>query len=325
MNCKNQNIYIIAEAGVNHNGNMDIAYKLIDVAAKAKADAIKFQMFYPELLCSSVYKADDLAMLNNYMLTFDELKLLKQYSEKNNLDFIVTPFDFRSLDDVIRVGCKTIKIGSGEITHIPFLEKVSSFKRDVIISTGSCYLSDVERAVKAISKYKVENIGILHCISSYPAPDNELNLKAIKTMKLSFPDCKIGYSDHSIGKSASVIALAYGAEILEKHITLDKKMRGPDHIASMDQYDFIDLIKEIRSAELMLGDGRKIPQSCESAIGRSIVANRDLCIGEIISKNDIDYKRPGTGIRPYDAEKIIGLTVKKSIKNDELIDWSHFK
>lgn len=318
-------VYIIAEIGVNHNGDKNLAYRLIDLAKAAGADAVKFQHFYPELLCSAVYRKEEMNMLKKYMLTSETLKELQEYTLKNKLDFIVTPFDFKSLEEIAGLNNVIIKIASGELTHIPFLKRAASYKKDLIISTGAASMSDVERAVKEIENIKKDPIGILHCISSYPAPDESLNLRNIITLKKTFPDHIIGYSDHSLGSIAGNLVLALGCKIIEKHITLDKKLDGPDHCASADQYDFTDMINTIRKAEIMLGNYTKMPQKCEGIIGRSIVAKRDIKMGEILDETAIDYKRPGNGIRPYDINKLLGCVVQNDIGKDELILWQDVK
>jgi N-acetylneuraminate synthase len=319
------NVYIIAEVGVNHNGDKNLAYRLIDLAKEAGADAVKFQHFYPELLCSTVYRKEEMNMLKEYMLTPETLKELQAYTLKNKLDFIVTPFDFKSLEEIVSLSNVIIKIGSGELTHIPLLKKAASFENDLIISTGAATMSDVERAVNEIENIKKDSIGILHCISAYPAPDESLNLRNIITLKKTFPNHIIGYSDHSLGSVASNLAVALDCKIIEKHITLDKKLNGPDHCASADQYDFTDMINTIRKAEIMLGDYTKMPQKCEGIIGRSIVAKKKIKAGEILDEAAIDYKRPGNGIRPYDVSKLLGCVVQNDIGKDELIRWQDLK
>lgn len=317
-------VFIIAEVGVNHNGNINLAYKLIDLAAKAGADAVKFQMFYPEMLCSKIYRNEELEMLKKYIVSFEDMKKLRDYSYSLGLEFIVTPFDFKSLEDVVKLDCSAIKIGSGELTHTPFLKRAASFDKSLIISTGASYLSDIERAVNTIKTVSNKSLSILHCVSTYPAPDDCLNLYALQTLKFAFRDCIIGFSDHSLGYTASNLAVALGANVIEKHITLDKCLEGPDHKASASQEEFINMVSTIRIAEKMLGDGYKKPQYCEEVIGRSIVASRDLNKGDIITKDDIDYKRPGYGLRPYDEDKILGVHINKNIKKDDLLILEHF-
>ena len=318
-------VYIIAEVGVNHNGDKTLAYRLIDLAKAAGADAVKFQHFYPELLCSTIYRKEEMNMLKKYMLTPETLKELQTYTLKNKLDFIVTPFDFKSMEEIVGLTNVIIKIASGELTHIPFLKKAASYKNDLIISTGAASMSDVERAVNEIENIKKDPIGILHCISAYPAPDESLNLRNIITLKKAFSNHIIGYSDHSLGSIAGNLAVALDCKIIEKHITLDKKLNGPDHCASADQYDFTNMINTIRKAEKILGNYTKMPQECEGIIGRSIVAKRDIKAGEILDEDAIDFKRPGNGIRPYDVSKLLGCIVQNDIDKDEFIRWQDMK
>ncbi|AEB75790.1 N-acetylneuraminate synthase family protein [Clostridium botulinum] len=317
-------VFIIAEVGVNHNGDINLAYKLIDLAVKAGANAVKFQMFYPGLLCSSVHRSEEIEMLNKYVVSFEYMKELRDYTYSLGLEFIVTPFDFKSLEEVIKLECSAIKIGSGELTHIPFLKEVAKSNMPIIVSTGASNLADVERAVKTIKDITTEKFSILHCVSTYPAPIESLNMKAINTLENVFSDCIIGYSDHSLGSTASHIAVALGANIIEKHITLDKGLEGPDHKASASEDEFIYMVRSIREAEKMMGSGYKEPQSCEGIIGRSLVFKNDFKKGHIISQQDIDYKRPGKGIRPYQEEKIIGMHLNKDVKMDELVTLGCF-
>lgn len=323
LNKSSKNIYIIAEIGVNHNGDENLAFKLIDLAIKAGADAVKFQMFTPNLLCSGKYRSDEIKMLERYVISLDAVKTLRNYSMDNNLDFIITPFDFVSLKNVLSLNCTAIKVGSGELTHTPFLEEIAKTGSDIIVSTGAANMADVERAVSSIERYNDKTIALLHCTSCYPAPNDSLNLKAIRTLEMAFPQCVVGYSDHSLGLTAANIAVALGAKMIEKHITLDKAMQGPDHAASSDSYEFINMVKSIREAESMLGTGRKVAMECEGTIGRSIVAAVDIEPNTIISGELLDYKRPGCGIRPYVAGQFIGRRLAKAIKKDELISWEH--
>jgi N,N'-diacetyllegionaminate synthase len=316
-------VYVIAEVGVNHNGNEVMGYKLIDLAAKAGADAVKFQMFYPNELCSSLYRQEELEMLHQYFVGIHTMAQFKSYAENRGLDFIVTPFDFRSLQEIMDIGCSIIKIGSGELTHIPLLQKAAEYGKSIILSTGASHLADVERAVFAIKSMTSESLSLLHCVSTYPAPDDSLNLKVISTLRTAFPDCIVGYSDHSLGSIASSIAITLGAKIIEKHITLDKELTGPDHMASADQFEFIDMVNDIRKTELMLGDGMKMPQYCETIIGRSIVAKRELTIGDVIKREDLDFKRPGDGVRPYEVNRFIGNVIARQIMKDEKLSYEH--
>jgi len=316
-------VYIIAEVGVNHNGNEDLAFRLIDLAADGGADAIKFQMFVPELLCSAVYRQDEINMLRQYIVSRETLAKWRDYALRKNLEFIVTPFDFESLADVASLQGAAIKIASGELTHIPFLQKAASYGQPLIISTGASYLSDVERAVAAVAGVTNTPPALLHCASVYPAPDDCLNLRAVTTLMAAFPQCVVGFSDHSIGSGASSIAVTLGAQIIEKHITLDKSLAGPDHTASADQKDFFEMVRVIRAAEAMLGSGAKVPQPCELKIGRSLVAARDMAAGDVLALGDIDCKRPAGGIPAYQLDKFIGATLTKAIRQDELLAYEH--
>lgn len=324
MSIKNKtlsNTYVIAEIGVNHNGDIGLAMQLIDLARENKADAVKLQMYHPKLLCSSIYRSEEMAMLEQYYISIDDIKILKEYTKCQGLDFIITPFDFRSLEEVISIGCEIIKVGSGELTHIPLLKAIALHDVDIILSTGAANLGDVKRAVTAIREINSSPIGLLHCVSTYPAPNECLNLRAITTLKETFKDCVVGYSDHSIGSRAASLAITLGAQIIEKHITLDKNLQGPDHLASADQKDFRQMMETIKATEVMLGDGIKSPQPCEGTIGHSIVAAKDLKKGSILTSKDFAFKRPGSGLRPYYDNYLVGLPLIRDIAMDELIEW----
>lgn len=318
-------VYIIAEVGVNHNGDKTSALKLMDMAKKAGADAVKFQMYYPKLLCSGLYRKDELEMLEKYFTPIEFMDTYKAYAEKINIDFIVTPFDFRSLDEICKIGVSIIKIGSGELTHTPFLEKAAQMTTEaIILSTGAADMTDVRRAAAVIRKNTARPAALLHCVSCYPAEDTDLNLRAITTLRDAFPDFIAGYSDHSLGVEAGVCAAALGAKIIERHITLDKKLPGPDHKASADPEEFFKSVIAIRRAAKMTGDGIKRRTASEGVIGRSMVYARDLKKGDSLSKSDIDFKRPGDGIRPYKIDKFIGEKLITDVKCDQKLEFGHF-
>ncbi len=311
-------IMIVAEIGVNHNGDESLARQLIDRAAEAGADAVKFQAFVPEALCSAVHRRAEMEMLRRYALPRKGLFKLRDRADAKGLVFLCTPFDFKSLDLVIELGCPAIKIGSGELTHTPFLNAVGSSGLPVILSTGAASRADIIRAIGALRMKAKPPVALLHCVSSYPAADECMNLRAIRTLARAFPDCHIGLSDHSEGIIAAVASAALGAALIEKHVTLDRGLKGPDHGASSEIEEFAELVRGVRRTEAMIGDGVKKMEQCEGVIGHSIVAARDLAAGTVISENDLAYKRPGSGLRPYLNNKLLGRRLKMSLKADSL-------
>jgi N-acetylneuraminate synthase len=337
--------FIIAEAGVNHNGSLQFAKKLIDVACDADVDAVKFQTFKAEKLViakSPMAKyqiknigADDsqFAMLKKLELSEADHKELAAYCQKNNIKFMSTPFDEGSVDFLGNLGMDIYKIPSGEITNKALIQYIARQKKTIFLSTGMSFLGEVEKAIGWISEVwyclsKKPDLVILHCVSNYPASEEEINLLSIKTLRDAF-GLPVGYSDHSKGIEIPIAAVALGARIIEKHFTLDKDMEGPDHKASLDPKELKALVKGIRKVEKALGDGVKRPTESEMEIKkigrRSLVASRKILAGEIITQDDITIKRPGTGIQPELKEVIIGFRAVRDIDCDSLLDWKDFK
>jgi len=311
--------FIIAEIGVNHNGEVSIAKKLIDKASEIGVDAVKFQSFIPEDFYSSTACPEGIELLNKYKLTFEQQKELFDYTQKKGLIFLSTPFEFKSAKMLNELGVKAFKIGSGEVNYFEFLTYVAAFKKPMIISTGSCDFSDIEKARCAIYSAGNTEIAILHCISAYPAPADALNLRAISTMKHAFPYSVIGYSDHSEGIEAAITAVVLGAKIIEKHFTLDKHMEGPDHKASSDPEEFKTLVKAIRKTEKMMGNGVKEQQPEETRYTRSLMITRDIQKDEIIKAEDIIAARPPGGIDPEYKHVFVGHKAAITIKKDTLL------
>jgi N-acetylneuraminate synthase len=312
-------VYVVAEVGVNHNGSPALAADLVRRAAEAGADAVKFQAFVPERLCSAVHRADEIQMLRPLALAEADLAALKELAGRLGMDFLCTPFDEQSVEVVRRLACPAIKIGSGELTHTPMLGRVAGFGVPVIVSTGAGATADVDRAVAALRAGGAEQIALLHCTSAYPAPAEQANLAAIPLMRQRYPDCVIGYSDHTEGPMAAVMAVALGAAIIEKHLTLDRRMAGPDHAASAEPAELAELIAQVRQARRMLGDPVKRPAACEPTIGRSLVAAGDLPAGTVLAREHVAFKRPGTGIRPYRLNDVLGRRLLRDVPADELI------
>lgn len=310
---------IIAELGVNHDGSVERALELLGRARQAGADAVKIQLFVPQQLCSRVHRADELNMLERLRLSDEDHARLCVEARRLDLPVVATPFDEPSLALLRRLDISIVKVGSGEVTHTPLLAKIAKWRLPVILSTGGCEWIDIERAVSTLRENGCRRLSLLHCVSAYPPPDEQLNLRMIPELARRYPQCTIGYSDHATGSEASVVAVALGAKIIEKHLTLSCADKGPDHAASADPDSFKAMVRAVRRVELMLGDGRKAIQPCEGAIGRSAVAARPLEVGQTLSATDIAFKRPGCGVRPWAASALVGRKIERRIPVDELI------
>jgi len=326
-------VYIIAEAGVNHNGSIDLAKKLIDVAADAGADAVKFQTFKADKViskyapkadyqkCTTGSNESQLEMGKKLELSQSEFKKLAKYCAHRKIAFLATPFDFESIELLLEIGLDTFKIPSGEITNLPYLRRIGSLGKKMIMSTGMASLLEVGEAIRILEQAGTQkaNITILHCNTDYPTNMSDVNLTAMITIKNEF-NVAVGYSDHTLGIEVPVAAVALGASIIEKHFTLDKNMSGPDHSASLDPDELKEMIKAIRNIEIAMGDGIKNPSSSElkniNIVRRSIVAARRIKKGEIFSEGNITTKRPGTGISPMMWDKVIGQVAPR----DFLVD-----
>ena len=328
---------IIAEAGVNHNGSIKIAKKLIDVAKNAGADYVKFQTFKATELVTKQAKLADYQKKNlkqnksQYQMLKDlelkkkdHIRLLK-YCKTKKIKFLSTAFDQESLEFLIKK-CKIdcIKIPSGEITNLPLLEKAASFKKKIFLSSGMSSLNDINLALKTLKKNgcKLKNITVLHCVTNYPANPKELNLAAIKLIKKKFK-VNVGYSDHSLGILAPIIATCYGAQVIEKHFTLNKNLEGTDHKASLEPNELKKMINSIKEIPIMVGRAIKTLSNSEKKnkkiARKSIVAKKKILIGEIFTKSNLTCKRPGHGISPMNWYKILGKKAKKNYNIDEII------
>ena len=324
-------VFIIAEAGVNHNGSFELAKQLVDKACEAGADCVKFQTFKPEnLVNKNAQKAkyqikntgnseSQLDMLKKFSLTFDNFKELKEYCDKKGIMFLSTPFDLESIDFLADLGIKIFKIPSGEITNLPCLKKINSHKKEVILSTGMSTLNEIQDALNILKDCKVS---LLHCTTEYPCPYDNVNMKAMLTMKDKF-NLPVGYSDHTQGIEIPIMAVAMGATIIEKHFTLDKNMEGPDHKASLEPDELKQMVKEIRNVEKAFGSGVKEPQESEKKnikiARKSIVAKCDIKKGDLFSESNLTCKRPGNGISPMKWDEIIGTIANKDYEEDDLI------
>lgn len=326
--------FIIAEAGVNHNGKVDLAMQLVDKAVEAGADCVKFQTFITENeMVKNAEKAEyqknatgdsetEFEMVKKLELSFDEFRQLKAYCEQKNILFMSTPFDLDSIDFLESLDIFCWKIPSGEITNLPYLTRIAKTKRDIIMSTGMCELDEVRQAVKILKENGAGKITLLHCNTEYPTPYEDANLRAMDTLHKEF-QLEIGYSDHTLGIEVPIAAAALGASVIEKHFTLDRNMEGPDHKASLEPHELKQMISSIRNIEKALGDGEKRPSNSESknisVARKSIVAKKAIKKGEQFTEENLAVKRPGTGINPMRWNEIVGLYANKDYAEDEQI------
>jgi N-acetylneuraminate synthase/N,N'-diacetyllegionaminate synthase len=326
--------FIIAEAGVNHNGDINLAKKLIDAAKDAGADAVKFQTFKAEnVVVKDAEKAEyqkettgieesQYEMIKKLELTDEDFEELADYAKKKGILFLSSPFNKESVDLLEEINVPAFKVGSGEITNFPLLRYIAKKGKPVILSTGMSTLGEVEEALDIIRSEGIEEGILLHCASNYPARIEDINLRAMETLKQVFK-IPVGFSDHTLGITASIAAVASGACVIEKHFTLDRNLPGPDHKASLEPDKLREMVKAIRDVEKALGDGIKRPTKDEEEIKkvarRSVVAKVDIPEGTIITKSMLDVKRPGTGVEPKYSNLVIGKKAKENIKKDELV------
>lgn len=333
----NNKTLIIAEAGVNHNGSLEIAKEMINTAVEAGADAVKFQTFRAEQFVSKyAQKAEyqnkatgvdesQLEMIKKLELDATAHRILIAYCKKKNIRFISSPFDFESIDLLNELGLEIFKIPSGEITNLPYLRKIGILKKKLIISTGMADLGEVGAALDVLTRAgtKLKDVTVLHCNTEYPTPVEDVNLKAMLTIKSSFPEVHVGYSDHTLSIEIPIAAVAMGASVIEKHFTLDRNMAGPDHRASLEPDELKAMVTAIRYIEKAFGNGIKRPSPSElknrPVARKSIVAARDIHKGELLTEHNLTVKRPGTGISPMRWDAVIGKKAKKNYKQDDLI------
>lgn len=327
-------VYIIAEAGVNHNGRLDLAMRLCDTAKQAGVDAVKFQTWKTENIvtvsaCQAVYQAENtgkqesqFAMLKRLELSYEHFAHLQQYCRHIGIDFLSTPDDEESLDFLLSLDMPLIKVGSGEVTNTPFLRTIGSKKKPIILSTGMSTLAQVATAYDTLLQAGAPKVSLLHCTTNYPCPYDEVNLRAMLTMKDAFK-CQVGYSDHTMGTEIPVAAVAMGAEIIEKHFTLDRNLIGPDHKASLEPHELKLMVEQIRNIEVALGDGIKCPNRSEAenakVVQKSILAKRPIKKGAVLTKDMLTVKRAGAGISAVYWDIVIGAKAIKDYDIDEPI------
>lgn len=318
--------FIIAEGGINHNGKIKIAKQIVDEAIRSGVDAIKFQTF----------KADDLTtpqsiyykLFKKLELSDEEFSEISDYAKQHSIIFLSTPFSNDAVDLLDRLRVPAFKIASGDLTDLPLIRYIASKDKPVILSTGLGNMKEVSSAVNEIKKKKNNKIAILHSVSTYPTPYNETNLLSINTMRTRY-QYPIGYSDNGSDMLVSLIAVAVGAKIIEKHFTVNKKMNGPDHKLSADPNEMTQLVNDIRKVEIILGDGVKKCQKSEISglvsMRRSLIANKDLRSGSILTYDSLKISRPAKGLSPKFLTQVIGMTLKKSIKKNVPLTWNHLQ
>lgn len=327
-------VYIIAEAGVNHNGSFKLACKLVDAAKRAGVDCIKFQTFksrnvvsnnaqkaeYQKCTTSEGLQAD---MLKNLELSYDEFIDLKKYCNKRDIVFVSTPFDFESIDFLNTVDMPFWKIPSGEVTNYPYLVALAKTEKPVVMSTGMCEMSEIEAAINVLRENGTKEIKLLHCNTEYPTPFEDVNLKAMQTMRDAF-NLEVGYSDHTKGIEVPIAAVSLGAAVIEKHFTLDRNMEGPDHKASLEPEELAVMVRSIRHIEKAIGTINKTPSPSEkkniTVARKSIVAKVNIKAGDELTEENITVKRPGIGISPMRWNEILGTKAIREFKEDELIE-----
>ena len=336
-NASNGHTFIIAEIGVNHNGSVELAKKMIKSASECGVDAVKFQTFDSEELVTENAKTasyqekntnedSQLEMLKKLELTFDDFKELKSFASKNNVTFISSPFDFKSVDLLERLDVPFYKLGSGELTNFELIDYVQKTGKPLVISTGMATLEEIRETYDFIENK--DNLVILHCITGYPTAFEEANLNFIKTLQNEF-DVPIGFSDHSEGIELPIAAVALGACVVEKHFTLDKEMEGPDHKASLNPEEFKAMVDAIRNVEVAMGDGvRKFSENekeIKNVARKSVVLNEDITKGTVLKREMLSIKRPGTGIAPKHIDDIVGKEVIKDLKSGTVMKCEYLR
>ncbi len=327
-------VIIIAEVGVNHNGSLNLAKKMAKIAKESGADIVKFQTAKLESLVTdsapmAEYQKKNIKnamsqkeMIKEILLSYEDFIELSNYCREIDIQFLSTPFDIESIDFLAGIGCTMWKIPSGEITNFPYLTKIAELHQPIILSTGMSTLEEVEKTVELLKNKGVSEITLMHCTTEYPTPYEDVNLKAMVTLQKYF-ECSVGYSDHTLGIEVPIAAVGMGAVVIEKHFTLDRSMKGPDHKASLEPDELKAMIASVRNVEAAFGNGVKKPVLGEISnieiARKSIVAKCKILKGEIYTSDNITTKRPGNGISPMRWNEIIGITANRNYEADELI------
>lgn len=328
-------VTVIAEAGVNHNGDLKLAKELARIAKESGADIVKFQTAKLESVVSKYAPMAEyqkvntgktqsqIDMLKKLLLSYENFRELSHYCEEIGIQFLSTPFDIESIEFLSSLGCNLWKIPSGEITNLPYLEQVGKKHQPIILSTGMSSLNEVRAAMDVLNCCDAGKITLLHCTTEYPAPFDAVNLKAMLTLKDEF-DVDVGYSDHTLGIEVSIAAVALGATVIEKHFTLDRNMEGPDHKASLEPTELKAMVSAIRNIELAMGNGEKIPSTSEipniAVARKSIIAKCPIRKGDILTEDNLTTKRPGNGMSPMRWHEVMGTRAIRDFKEDELIE-----
>jgi len=334
-------VFIIGEVGVNHNGNIELAHEMIDVAADTGCDCVKFQTFTADEFCNNpddiyeyisqgkVIKEPMIEMFRRFELNYDEFEELFHHARQRKIIPLSTPTDKNAVLTLNRLNCQAFKIGSDDLVYTPFLRLVADQGKPIIISTGMAELEDIERAIRTIENTGNDQIIILHCISEYPTPISNAHLNRITYLQKKYREKIIGFSDHSSGITASIGAVAKGAKVIEKHFTLDNNFEGPDHHFSSNPTELVNLVNEIRHIEKALGSSEfyLTEQDTEMAklCHRSIYTNKNLVKGHRLTKEDLNYQRPGIGLMPYHTDNIVGRTLNRNLKKGAVITLESFE
>lgn len=329
--------FIIAEIGANHNSDIELAKKTIKAAAECGVDAVKFQTYTAKELVADkdrvlTYLSNGIEKKETISELFDRLSLRREYhrelfdyANSLGLQAFSTPFSLDGLEFLASLDVPCFKVAASDVNYVDLLEKLPEYNKPVMLSLGKCTLGEADEAINILFNKGCKNLVIMHCVSQYPSPMNEMNLNTIKTLKSLYPECVIGFSDHSMGITAALGAVAFGARVVEKHFTLDKKLEGPDHWFSMDPSDMKSLVTEIRNLESAMGNPRKMILECEKnerhKSVRSLVLKRDLKEGEVIKNEDLLMLRPGWGISPFDKDKVVGMKINKDCKANTVLVW----
>ena len=330
-------VFVIAEAGVNHNGDVALALKLCDAARQANADAVKFQTFRAEDLVvrgapTAEYQArqtgdqDQFAMLERLELSEAQHREIKAHCDRIGIEFFSTPFSVAAVDMLVTLGVKRLKLSSGELTHRALVEHAAATQLPLLMSTGMGTMQEITEGLAwaRAARGHLDGVVVLHCTSAYPAPDEALNLRAMQSMGRDL-GVAVGYSDHSLGIEAPLAAVALGATVIEKHLTLDRAMPGPDHAASLEPGEMADMVRGIRRVSAMLGDGVKAPgpeeRDTARVARRSVVAAADIAAGTVLSANMLQCRRPATGIAPRDLLLVVGRRTRSALATGDVLQW----